>query len=394
MEAKEALNTADAKIGLARTGYYPDVDISADYTRLGPTSVFDIPNLGSFKLFPEDNYNISLNLRENVYDFGKTSANVDLENENKELASKTLDQMRQKLTLTVINTFYSLVYLQDAIKIKDEELANLNEHLEFVTKKNETGSSIKYEILTTKVKISTVESQKIDLQASRKIQLSILNSLLGQKENTELTVKKELNTDKPLIPEDSLVSVAVGHRDEVAIAKEKAAIAELRYKAANTHDNPSINIFASGGWKNGYIPDLTIWKANYVAGVGVKIPLFDASRTKNELLVAQSYIQSSNYDTQVISRNISNEVIENSANLAAADRKVGQFDLQLHHAKEAFELAKVNFQAGGITNLDLLDAATTVSESSLMLLKAKIDYVQSIYRLKAALGERLYKNLK
>jgi outer membrane protein TolC len=43
-----------------------------------------------------------------------------------------------------------------------------------------------------------------------------------------------------------------------------------------------------------------------------------------------------------------------------------------------------------ITNLDLLDANTSVSESSLMLLKAKIDYVTSVYKLKAALGERIY----
>jgi outer membrane protein TolC len=43
-----------------------------------------------------------------------------------------------------------------------------------------------------------------------------------------------------------------------------------------------------------------------------------------------------------------------------------------------------------ITNLDLLDANTSVSESSLMLLKARIDYVTSIYKLKAALGQRIY----
>jgi outer membrane protein len=43
-----------------------------------------------------------------------------------------------------------------------------------------------------------------------------------------------------------------------------------------------------------------------------------------------------------------------------------------------------------ITNLDLLDATLTVAESRLQLLKSKIDYSVSLYRLKMALGDRLY----
>ena len=74
----------------------------------------------------------------------------------------------------------------------------------------------------------------------------------------------------------------------------------------------------------------------------------------------------------------------------AANKKVGQFELQLKQALKAYSLAETSFQSGVITNLDLLDANTSVSETSLMLLKARIDYVTSVYKLKAALGERIY----
>ena len=58
-------------------------------------------------------------------------------------------------------------YIQNAIDIKNEELLNLQNHLKTVQKKSETGSATKYEILTTQVKISTIESQKYDLEAAR-----------------------------------------------------------------------------------------------------------------------------------------------------------------------------------------------------------------------------------
>jgi outer membrane protein TolC len=74
----------------------------------------------------------------------------------------------------------------------------------------------------------------------------------------------------------------------------------------------------------------------------------------------------------------------------AASKKVSQSELQLKQALKAYSLAETSFNTGVITNLDLLDANTSVSESSLMLLKARIDYAACVYKLKAALGERIY----
>jgi len=53
-------------------------------------------------------------------------------------------------------------------------------------------------------------------------------------------------------------------------------------------------------------------------------------------------------------------------------------------------LAKTSFEAGTITNLDLLDSYTILSETEFALLKTKIDYTISLYKLKIALGEQIY----
>jgi len=180
------------------------------------------------------------------------------------------------------------------------------------------------------------------------------------------------------------------NRDEMIMSKERTTIAELRYKMVNTQNNPMINLFASGGWKNGFIPDLNVIKANFAAGLGVSVPLFDGTRTKNSLLLASSSIQNSKFETEMTRRNISNEVVENQSNLKASKNKVSEHELQLKHAQEALALAEVSYKDGAIINLDLIDAITSVSESSLMLLKAKIDYTVNIYKLQASVGIRLY----
>jgi outer membrane protein len=389
-QAEEAINAAESRIGLARTGYYPDLDVSASYNHLGPLTEITVPSFGSILLYPANNYSAAVNLRQNIYDFGKTSKNITLEKENKALAELSLDQVKQNLSLTVVSNFFALAFLQEAIIIKQKELQNLQDHLDFVKKKQETGSATQYELLSTQVRISAVESQQVDLQTAQTVQLSVLNNLLGLPENTGHSVKYDLSTKIPDVPEDSLVSYAIVHRDEMMIARKNTDMAESRYQVIKAQNNPSFNLFATGGAKNGYFPNLDQMKMNYVVGAGIRIPIYDASRTKYNLQQANSSIISSGYETETTRRKVTNDVVENETRLKAAQQKVNQYQLQLDQATEAYNLAETNFKAGAITNLDLLDASTTLSESSLLLLKARIDYMVSIYRLEASLGLRLY----
>ncbi len=389
-QAEEALNAADAKIGLARSGYYPDINAGLSYTRIGPVPSISIPDFGTFSLYPYNNYDAALNVRQPIYDFGKTSGAIDLQQRNKVLKELSIGEVKQKLALTAMTTFYTMAFLQQAILIKNDELNALNEHLQFVEKKKETGSATQYEILTTKVKISGVVSQKVDLTTAFKIQTSVMNNLLGLPENTEQRVSYNLGVAVPDIPPDSILPYAMDHRDEVKIAAQKSALAQLNYQMVKKQNNPVLGLYASGGWKNGYFPNLDKITANYSAGLGLTIPLYDANRTKYNLMEANSKIHSSELETDLTGRNITNDVIENETKLKAAGQKVDQFKMQLDQAEEAYELAKTNFKAGAITNLDVLDASTSVSESHLLLLKSRIDYVMSIYRLKAAMGQRLY----
>lgn len=388
--AEEAINNADAKIGLAKTNYYPVVDMSASFANLGPVTKLTIPSFGTFQLYPGNNYSASINYQQLVYDFGRTRQNVELENENKAIGEQTLEQVKQRISLFTVNNFYTLVYLQAAIKIKDEQIATLSEHLQYIEKMVATGSSTEYQLLSTKVKISTVESQKVDLVAALTAQQASLNSLLGNDQLSNPVVKNELSVELPIIPSDSILSYAFQNRDEVLINEKKASLAELRYGMVKLQNKPLLSLQASGGAKNGYIPYLNKITPNYVVGLGLRVPLFDGLKNKYNLSQAQSAITSLSYESEFTKRNISNEVYESEAFMFAAKKKIGQFELQLRQALKAYTLAETSFESGVITNLDLLDANTSVSESSLMLLKARIDYAASVYKLKAALGERIY----
>jgi len=389
-QASEALNAADLKIALARSAYLPNAEVSSSFAHIGPVPSLTLPDVGSFSLAPENNISALLNVNQTLTDFGKTKKNIAYEQKSRELSELGVDQAKQKISLAVVGCYYNMLYFQEAIVLKNEQLKTLDEHLKNVEKKTETGSATQYEILSTKVRISTVESQKTDAVTSFNLQNSYLNMLIGEPVTARNRIRKLLHSNLVPFAEDSLISVALNNRKELQIAEKKMGLSQAWQDLVRKHENPVLSAFASGGWKNGYIPELDKPKANYTIGLSLLIPIYDAARTDLNTRLAGSSIRSNSFEVDLTKRTITNEVMECINALKATIAKSALFEMQLSQAKKALELADLKFKSGTLTNLDLLDAENAVSESSLQLLKAKIERVVIDFRLKAALGINLY----
>ncbi len=394
-KAEKDLVAANAKIGLTKTAYLPDINFSSSYTRIGPTSSISMPIGGTvhnLELYPPNVYNATVSVNENIYDFGKTAKSVAIDEKTKDMVQLTSEQIKQKLSTAAMANYYAISFLQEAISIKDEQLKNLNEHLAFVEKRLSTGSATKFEVLSTKVRISGIENQKTDLQTALKVQISQLNSLMGKSPESPLAVSKNVLIMGNIMPTDSLLDIAFANRNELKIARQKEEISKSRLDYIKVQNNPSLNAFASGGLKNGYFNSKfeDTGKLNYAVGVGIKVPIFDANRSKYLKTMATSDYEGNQQETELAKRSITTEIVECRSNAESALKKVKQSELQLQQAEQAYELAEVSYKAGSLTNLDLLYSSTAVSESKLALFKTKIDYTISLQRLKIALGEKLY----
>ena len=131
-KAEESIAQASARAGLAKTGYYPYINASASASTVGPVSEIELGSLGTYQLFPQNNFNVGINIQQNIYDFGKTATQINLSDQNKELSKNAIRVEKNRMAINVVQSYYALVFLQQAIRIKDEQLATLKEHLAFV----------------------------------------------------------------------------------------------------------------------------------------------------------------------------------------------------------------------------------------------------------------------
>jgi outer membrane protein len=397
-QAENKIISSEWKEQLAKTSYLPTINVSASLNRLYPNPPLDLtfpnPQTGEMvtthlQMYPDFGMDYKVEMSQMIFDFGKTHSNLGTQQTQTEISRLGEEQLKQRLALTVVEYFYNLLFVQYAISIRNEEVNTLNQHLEIVKDKQLTGSATQYEVLSTQVRISTMETQLEDLLTSNEILVSHLNSLMGN-EYPSFAVKNDLIFENPSESMDSLYNFALSHRYDILLAVKNKSLAEWNYRIEQSRINPSLSFYGATGIKNGYVSDINAMKYNYIAGVSLKVPIFDGNRHHINKQIAGIGIEDSKAEIENLNYRISDEVKEKKVSLELSGKKIEQFSVQLEQASEAYNHAKTNYEAGVITNLDLLDAANILADSKLLLLKARIDYAQNLMKYKAALGNNLY----
>ena len=385
-QATAGVDAATARVGEARSGYYPDVAADLSYMRIGPVPSLSFPGFGEFKLYPENNYDAHIGLRQMLFDFGRRSAVVDLSTTGVQAASDNVTTVRTNLAFQTIQAFYAILFLEQSLDVQAREIAALREHLDVTQKRVEGGSATDFDVMTTRVRVAAAETRRIDIQNLLKDQELALARLLGQPSGTTPVVKGNFDLTPISLAADSLTVVAFAHRSELAATRDAVRAADLQHHLANLEDLPSLSMDLSYGVKNGYIPNLDILRGNWVAGVQVQVPIFTGFRTKSRQEETAAMSKSAQANQSVVERMVTLDVQQALEGVRSARDKVETSNVQVQQASDAVQRARVQYEAGAATNLDLLDAETSLAQAQLAQLSAAYQYTLSRNSLDRATG--------
>jgi outer membrane protein len=385
-QAAAGVDAAAARVGEARSGYYPSVAADLSYTRIGPVAALAFPGLGEFKLYPENNYDAHVGLHQMVFDFGRRSAGVDLSQTGVQVAADNETTVKSGLAFQTIQAFYAILFLERSLDVQDREIAALREHLDVTQKRVEGGSATDFDVMTTRVRVAAAETQKIDIQNLLTDQELALARLLGLPSTATPAVKGSFDLAPVSLATDSLIAMAFAHRSELAVTRDAVRAAELQHHLANLQELPSLSVGLSYGLKNGYIPNLDVLRGNWAAGVLVQVPIFTGYRTESRLEETAAMSKSAQANQSVVERTITLEVQQALEGVRSARDKVETSNVRVQQATDAVEKARVQYEAGAVTNLDLLDAETSLAQAQLAQLSAVYQYTLSRYSLDRATG--------
>lgn len=387
---QEEVNQAQSRLDETRTYLKPVVDGTASYTRIDP--VVKIP-LGdaTFQLAPANNYDAHVTARYTVLDFGRANAAINAAKSRALTASDQINVTRRDLAYAAAQSYYSILFAREAIRVQDAQIASLKQHQREMEKRVEGGVSTNFDVTTTQVRIAQAQDRKIDLQNQLRNQEIQLARLLHRPEGEVTPVRGRFEYSPQSVDVQDALARAATNRPEVKLAKDAEEVASAQLRVAEVGNKPTLNLVAQAGGKNGYIvPNLERVRFNTVAGAQLSIPIYDGDRNKYQRATAQSAIKGAQARTQDTQEQVRADVLQAVNNMQTSTARYDNSQVQIGQAADALTRAKARYRYGVGSNLDVLDAETQLAQSRLSRLQSIYNYTLGQYQLRRATGEQIW----
>jgi outer membrane protein len=395
-QAYHMLNASEARVDQSRSPLYPQADVSLNYTWIGPIPAFSFPGFGNIVLAPGNNWDEHLAVSSTIYDFDKRGKNVEYAKSQVQGFRDRIEFIRQDLAYKTVQNFYSVLFLKKSIEVQIDQINTLKKHYDWTKKKVDAGTATEFDLLTTQVRISSAENSRISLENSLESSEINLRRLLGLAPNAEVNPSGRF-TDIPVrVNFDSLFAASIGNRIEIKSAEDQISVAKAQYEVASNINNPSVNVAFIYGFKNGYEPNLYSWRGNFALAAQVLIPVskfvpfFGGYKEESMHQEAVANMKAAESNRSETVEQIKAEIQKAVSDIRSSLEKIHTTEASITQAESALNLAKIRFDAGTITNIDLLDTQTSLSEAKLMRLEALYRYVLGVYELKQASGEKIW----
>ena len=371
--AAGTLRAGDSRIGQARSGYYPQLNGSAGYSRMDPTSTGQV----------YDSYSSSVSLSQNLYDFGKTSTQVKIQELNRDSSRSDLDNVRTQVSFGVKQAYFGLLQAGRNRDVSREVVGQFQQHLDQASAFFEVGTKPKFDVTKAEVDLSNAKLNLIKTENAFRLARVALNNAMGLPEAPDYEVADQLSFQRVEIDLDETIRKAYDRRPDLkAIAVKKQSL-EQGIELARKGYYPSVTGNAGYGWGGGSFPLDQGWSV----GAQLNVPLFSGFLTKYQVAEAQANLDVLAANEALLRQTIDQDVKQAWLNLQEAADRGAAAELIVRQAAENLELANGRYASGVGSPIEVTDALVAASNAKTAQISALYDYKLAQSSLEKAAGE-------
>lgn len=360
---------AGFRVDEAHAGGLPQISLDAGYTRIEPTLDF-----GTLPVVVNDNWSVGVQLRQALLTFGRLEWASEAAQLAQQAAREEYRQQAEDLMARVSQAFLEYAWRQDEVRVAAERLEARRAHLRDVEKMYEAGSVANYDRLATQAAESEAEQRLLAAQHRVELAKARLQVLLGRPLDQPLAISLEGVPEPPAEDRAAGVSRAFERRPELAALGKAVEAARARISLAEAQGAPTF------GLETGYVRRTatafqTDWQ--FQAGVGLHVPLFDGGATAARAAQAREAAVQLEEMLAGVRQQVTLDVEEAWLDLEEARRQVDVARAHLDGATEADRVAALRYRVGVSTNLELLEAQSSLAQ-------ARSGWSEAGFRLRSA----------
>jgi outer membrane protein len=400
----KAQNDLEASHGLViqtRAVALPQVQASGKYTDEEISLLQQIPVIGTNgkpEAFPNphQNWNTGVQIVQSIYEGGKLVAAIKAAKATRLQAVAQYQTTVSDTLLAVRLAYYDALLAAQEIIVHEASVKLLQKELEDQQHRLNAGTVPKFNVLRAEVAVANERPNLIRAQNQYRITKNNLSNLLGYNlprdiwENIPLNLTDTLEAKPYEINLPDAIQQALSRRTELVALRKQVELQQLNIVNAKSGYKPSVQLFAGYTWENSqFSTDPADEFDGWNAGAQMTWNIFDGALTYGKVVQANAQFAHSRTDLDDRSRQIELDVRTAYSDFIEA-REVLDSQLKVQEeAEEALREANARADAGTGTQLDVLDAETSLTQARTTQIEALHDYTSAQAKLERAIGADL-----
>ncbi|MCE5312220.1 MAG: TolC family protein [Nitrospiraceae bacterium] len=364
-----------SRIGQASAAYYPQIDLSAGANRFSPESSSSKRN---------GEYTSNATLRQNIYDFGKTSTQVNIQELLLESSTMDFSNVSQQITVAVKQAYFSVLQAEKNRDLALDVVKQFQEHLDIAIDMFKVGLKPKFDVTKAEVDLGNARLGLIKAENSLKLSRVNLKNAMGQPEAPDFKIVDILSFKKYELALPEAVDKAFANRPDLKSLSIKHKAAERNIELAQKSYYPSVTGSATYTKAGDNLTPDNSWNV----GAAITFPLFSGFLTKYQVEEARASLRVAQANQDTLRQTILLEVQQALLNLHEAEERVSIAELTVKQADENLSIAKGRYNTGVGSPIEVTDALTSYSNAKTAHTAALYDYKIAQANIEKAMGVR------
>jgi outer membrane protein TolC len=293
-----------------------------------------------------------------------------------ELSRKATQRTKIETIVAVTKAYYSVLLNEERIKLVEANIARLRKLMDDTQALYSNGFAEKIELDRITVAYNNILAEEEKIQRIKSLGYLLLKFQMGMPQTATLTLTDKLND----IQFDATLAdkTDYSNRIEYALLETQKKAAYLQLKKDRLSVLPSMVLYASFS-ANAYRQKFDIfdtkkvWYPTELIGMKINIPIFSGGQKHYRIQQSKLGVLKVENDLTFIQQSIDLEASAAKANLqnALASLEIQKKNIVL--AEEIYKTAKTKYEQGVGSNLEVMNAETSLKESQTNYLSALYD---------------------
>ena len=370
---------ARAGVGAARASALPQVSMSGSYTQSEGTL-----GTGGGGTSPQG-YSAALNVRQLLFDSGRTPALISQAESGASATLATRDQVEEVVVFGARQAYFGVLAAEQVLlaRAQGQELAALN--LRVAQVRYQEGVAPKADVTKAEVEVANAQLDLIRAENGVGLAYAMLNNALGLPPTTQLTLVQEMPapTARPAL--ETSLAAAYENRSELTRARASVEAAHAAVRVAGSVTKPALFATVGTDWASSSPTTDSGW----TTGLALSFPLWDGGGTAARVRQTRAEVESAQAAYDSTKQQVGLEVQQAYLNVLEADQRVATADKLVAQAEENYRIAQGRYAGGVGPMIDVVDAETALTAARTAYAQARYDAQVTRARLHLAVGSRL-----